>query len=165
MLYGMAAEQAQLFAEMGHRVRIYTPFGELIPGMAYLVRRLLENTSNDSFLRHSLTDSVSAEELMRPPTGQRSEVKDQRPEIANTQVPNLESQIENQKSKIEYPMFRNEPPTDFSQAANRQAFQEALDDVNKQLGQDYPLVIRGRVVETKGSLISRNPSHRSQVVG
>ena len=42
----------------GHRVRIYTPFGELIPGMAYLVRRLLENTSNDSFLRQSFTEHI-----------------------------------------------------------------------------------------------------------
>ena len=63
----MAEEQAQLFAERGHRVRIYTPFGELIPGMAYLVRRLLENTSNDSFLRHAYDTSVSIEELLRRP--------------------------------------------------------------------------------------------------
>lgn len=67
MLYGMAEEQAQLFAERGHRVRIYTPFGELIPGMAYLVRRLLENTSNDSFLRHAYDTSVSIDELLRKP--------------------------------------------------------------------------------------------------
>ncbi len=32
------------------------PYGELIPGMAYLVRRLLENTSNDSFLRASFAE-------------------------------------------------------------------------------------------------------------
>jgi RHH-type proline utilization regulon transcriptional repressor/proline dehydrogenase/delta 1-pyrroline-5-carboxylate dehydrogenase len=67
MLYGMAEEQAQLFAERGHRVRIYTPFGELIPGMAYLVRRLLENTSNDSFLRHAYDTSVSLDDLLRKP--------------------------------------------------------------------------------------------------
>ncbi len=67
MLYGMASEQAEIFAEMGHRVRIYTPFGELIPGMAYLVRRLLENTSNDSFLRHSLAENVTVETLMAKP--------------------------------------------------------------------------------------------------
>ena len=29
----------------------YCPVGDLVAGMAYLVRRLLENTSNDSFLR------------------------------------------------------------------------------------------------------------------
>jgi RHH-type proline utilization regulon transcriptional repressor/proline dehydrogenase/delta 1-pyrroline-5-carboxylate dehydrogenase len=67
MLYGMAEEQAQLFSERGHRVRVYTPFGELIPGMAYLVRRLLENTSNDSFLRHAYDTSVSINDLLRRP--------------------------------------------------------------------------------------------------
>ena len=36
---------------MNKRVRTYSPIGDLIAGMAYLVRRLLENTSNDSFLR------------------------------------------------------------------------------------------------------------------
>jgi RHH-type proline utilization regulon transcriptional repressor/proline dehydrogenase/delta 1-pyrroline-5-carboxylate dehydrogenase len=68
MLYGMAEEQAQLLSEQGHRVRIYTPFGELIPGMAYLVRRLLENTSNDSFLRHTYDANVRAEELLQKPS-------------------------------------------------------------------------------------------------
>ncbi|MEZ6056189.1 MAG: proline dehydrogenase family protein [Planctomycetaceae bacterium] len=67
MLYGMAEEQQQLFSEMGHRVRVYTPFGEPIPGMAYLVRRLLENTSNDSFLRHAYDDQVNVDDLFRRP--------------------------------------------------------------------------------------------------
>ena len=31
-------------------MRTYCPVGDLVAGMAYLVRRLLENTSNDSFL-------------------------------------------------------------------------------------------------------------------
>jgi RHH-type transcriptional regulator, proline utilization regulon repressor / proline dehydrogenase / delta 1-pyrroline-5-carboxylate dehydrogenase len=30
-------------------MREYCPVGELLPGMAYLVRRLLENTSNEGF--------------------------------------------------------------------------------------------------------------------
>ena len=34
----------------GLRVRTYCPVGDLVAGMAYLVRRLLENTSNESFL-------------------------------------------------------------------------------------------------------------------
>ncbi|MBI5742894.1 MAG: proline dehydrogenase family protein, partial [Candidatus Niyogibacteria bacterium] len=34
----------------GYPVRVYTPCGELVPSMAYLVRRLLENTSQQSFL-------------------------------------------------------------------------------------------------------------------
>jgi len=68
MLYGMAEEQQQLFTELGHRVRVYMPFGEAIPGMAYLVRRLLENTSNDSFLRHAYDTSVNVADLLQSPT-------------------------------------------------------------------------------------------------
>ena len=67
MLYGMAEEQQQLFSELGHRVRVYMPFGEAIPGMAYLVRRLLENTSNDSFLRHAYDTDVDVADLLRSP--------------------------------------------------------------------------------------------------
>ena len=62
-------------------------------------------------------------------------------------------------------MFRNEPPTDFSLAANRKAFQEALNDVNNQLGEEYPLVINGRVIETKAAIVSTSPSHKGQMVG
>ena len=47
MLYGMADPEKQAIVELGQRMRIYMPYGELIPGMAYLVRRLLENTSNE----------------------------------------------------------------------------------------------------------------------
>src|SRR5262249_26285797 len=40
-LYGMAQPLVRALTERGERVRIYMPFGELIPGMAYLVCRLL----------------------------------------------------------------------------------------------------------------------------
>ncbi|HVJ85056.1 MAG TPA: proline dehydrogenase family protein [Caulifigura sp.] len=72
MLYGMADNQAQLFGEQGYRVRIYTPFGETLPGMAYLVRRLLENTSNDSFLRHTYDRSLELEKLLGRPGAQQA---------------------------------------------------------------------------------------------
>src|SRR5213078_3899036 len=44
LLYGMAGPIKRALVEMGYRVREYCPVGELLPGMAYLVRRLLENT-------------------------------------------------------------------------------------------------------------------------
>ncbi|WP_437200962.1 proline dehydrogenase family protein [Planctomicrobium sp. SH664] len=68
MLHGMADEMQQLLSERGHRVRIYTPFGELLPGMSYLVRRLLENTSNESFLRHAYHSGLSIDHLLRNPS-------------------------------------------------------------------------------------------------
>ena len=41
MLYGMGDPIKAALAELGYFLRIYTPFGEMIPGMAYLVRRIL----------------------------------------------------------------------------------------------------------------------------
>lgn len=149
MLYGMAKDQAQLFRELGHRVRIYTPFGELIPGMAYLVRRLLENTSNDSFLRHSLAEDIPREKLMAKPSATLS--TDQATDEASTATT--------------APVFTNEPPLDFSNGEVREEFQAAVDSVAEEFGRDYFVVIDGKRVETRGQLVSRNPSHKNQIVG
>jgi RHH-type proline utilization regulon transcriptional repressor/proline dehydrogenase/delta 1-pyrroline-5-carboxylate dehydrogenase len=145
MLYGMGAEQAELFSEQGHRVRIYTPFGELIPGMAYLVRRLLENTSNDSFLRASFAENVSIEELLMKPALRA---------VAQPAVPSVTAEDK----------FLNEPCTDFSREENRQAMQHAVEGVESDLGEEIPLVIGGKRIDTKQTIVSRNPSRRKQVV-
>jgi RHH-type proline utilization regulon transcriptional repressor/proline dehydrogenase/delta 1-pyrroline-5-carboxylate dehydrogenase len=50
VLRGLGDELQDALAHLGLRVRTYCPIGNLVAGMAYLVRRLLENTSNDSFL-------------------------------------------------------------------------------------------------------------------
>ena len=50
ILRGLGDELQASLAANGLRVRAYCPVGDLVAGMAYLVRRLLENTSNDSFL-------------------------------------------------------------------------------------------------------------------
>src|SRR5262249_41686232 len=67
LLYGMGAPIKRALVEMGYRVREYCPVGELLPGMSYLVRRLLENTSNEGFLRAKFAENVSEEELLRDP--------------------------------------------------------------------------------------------------
>jgi len=50
VLRGLGDELAEALAKQGLRVRSYCPVGDLVAGMAYLVRRLLENTANESFL-------------------------------------------------------------------------------------------------------------------
>lgn len=50
VLYGMGDDIRRAVRAEGFPVRVYTPCGELISSMAYLVRRLLENTSQQSFL-------------------------------------------------------------------------------------------------------------------
>jgi RHH-type proline utilization regulon transcriptional repressor/proline dehydrogenase/delta 1-pyrroline-5-carboxylate dehydrogenase len=67
MLFGMADPIKDVLVGMGHRVRVYTPYGELLPGMAYLVRRLLENTANESFLRASFSEHIPEEQLLLDP--------------------------------------------------------------------------------------------------
>ncbi|MBC8200770.1 MAG: bifunctional proline dehydrogenase/L-glutamate gamma-semialdehyde dehydrogenase [Planctomycetes bacterium] len=67
MLRGMADQlKAGVLAD-GLRLREYVPVGEMIPGMAYLVRRLLENTSNESWLRSSFMDNADASVLLASP--------------------------------------------------------------------------------------------------
>jgi len=67
MLRGMADQLKSGVLEEGLRLREYVPVGEMIPGMAYLVRRLLENTSNESWLRSSFVDDADASVLLGSP--------------------------------------------------------------------------------------------------
>ena len=53
--------------ERGERVRVYLPVGDLLPGMSYLIRRLMENTSNTSFLRQTYADRKDIAHLIQPP--------------------------------------------------------------------------------------------------
>jgi proline dehydrogenase len=66
VLRGLGDPLGAALARQGLRVRAYCPVGDLVAGMAYLVRRLLENTSNDSFLA-AQAHGVALEELLAPP--------------------------------------------------------------------------------------------------
>src|SRR5215471_8861237 len=67
MLYGMAEPIHAAMRRLGMRLRVYAPVGELVPGMAYLVRRLLENTSNESFVRQRFAEGRDLDLLLRAP--------------------------------------------------------------------------------------------------
>jgi RHH-type proline utilization regulon transcriptional repressor/proline dehydrogenase/delta 1-pyrroline-5-carboxylate dehydrogenase len=66
VLRGLGDELQHALAKQGFRVRVYCPVGDLVAGMAYLVRRLLENTSNESFLNEQAR-GVPLEELLAAP--------------------------------------------------------------------------------------------------
>ena len=66
VLRGLGDPLQTALAANGLRVRTYCPVGDLVAGMAYLVRRLLENTSNDSFL-HEQGAGVPLERLLAAP--------------------------------------------------------------------------------------------------
>jgi RHH-type transcriptional regulator, proline utilization regulon repressor / proline dehydrogenase / delta 1-pyrroline-5-carboxylate dehydrogenase len=158
MLYGMADPIKDALVSLGQRVRVYTPYGQLLPGMAYLVRRLLENTANESFLRASFIERVSEEQLLMNPLkrGQRTEDRGQKEKNGPPDGKGPRAWPEH---------FHNEPISDFSREAARQAMQRALDEVKGQLGRRYPAVIGGRAVETPGTIDSVDPCHHQRVVG
>ncbi len=64
MLYGMGDSYKKAIRHLGIGVREYSPIGEVIPGMAYLVRRLLENSTNEGFLRNINTNKKDREQLL-----------------------------------------------------------------------------------------------------
>jgi proline dehydrogenase len=66
VLRGLGDELQDALAARGFRVRTYCPVGDLVAGMAYLVRRLLENTSNESFL-HEQARGTPLDVLLAPP--------------------------------------------------------------------------------------------------
>ncbi len=66
VLRGLGDELQEALASQGLRVRAYCPVGDLVAGMAYLVRRLLENTSNESFLFEQ-AQGTPLEELLAAP--------------------------------------------------------------------------------------------------
>jgi len=130
MLYGMGDVEKEVFTQMGYRLRVYMPFGELIPGMAYLVRRLLENTSNDSFLKSAFTDEAATEVLLMNPIehGRRQMAGGGREGAKPNGAP-AEGSLDDEADP-----FRNEPLTDFARAEARESFLAALADVRGQLG-------------------------------
>ena len=151
MLYGMGDEFKQVLVGLGRRVRIYTPYGQLLPGMAYLVRRLLENTSNESFLRATESGDISEETLLKTPA----------PSAARAPQPSTNGHA----SHGGHAKFHNDPPSDFSREDVRQKMRAALDRVKGEFGKTYPLVIDGESITTPDTVSSLNPSHTSQVVG
>ncbi len=62
-------------------------------------------------------------------------------------------------------VFKNEPLTDFTKAANKKAMEQAMAKVKPLLGKEYPIVIGGEEIFTQNKLTSLNPSRPSEVAG
>src|SRR5208337_92216 len=67
VLYGMGEPVRSALRKAGLHVRVYCPVGEMLQGMSYLVRRLLENTANESFLMQAFSQKLPREDLLRNP--------------------------------------------------------------------------------------------------
>ena len=154
LLYGMAEPVHAALTDMGLRVRVYAPVGELVPGMAYLVRRLLENTSNESFVRHRFAEGRDLDELVAPPTVDEaalpaavSEPEPREPTDAAAPTP-----------------FSNEPRAELRRPAPRARLRDAAEQVAAGLGFTASVLIEGRAITTGDELVSVDPGRTDVVV-
>ncbi len=141
MLFGMAGPIRDALRQMGYRVRVYAATGGLEAGTGYVMRRLLENTSETSFLRRYFSGDVEEAVLQGtlPSAGP--------PEESGTHP------------------FRNEPLLDFSREANRSGTAAALAAWRDRFGRLYPL---NPAIATGGPsafIRSLNPANPANVVG
>ncbi len=143
-LHGMADPVKRALLSAGMPTRMYVPVGKLLPGMAYLVRRLLENTSNESFLLRSFAIGDSPEELLRKPDARVS---------AEAPCP---SPAEDG--------FRNEPPLDWTLEENRSDFAQALAAVRSRAPARTGLFLNGEEVSSGQQIESVNPSNPDETV-
>ncbi|QSJ18101.1 L-glutamate gamma-semialdehyde dehydrogenase [Nostoc sp. UHCC 0702] len=145
VLYGMGDKLAKALVDRGYRVRVYCPYGELLPGMAYLIRRLLENTANSSFLRQNL-ENRPVEELIAMP---------------DIDLPHAKAQ----RRKDEGAGFVGVADTDYAEEEERKVADEAFVSVRREFGRRYLPLINGEYVQTQVSVDSVNPSRFSEVIG
>ncbi|MCB9846296.1 MAG: bifunctional proline dehydrogenase/L-glutamate gamma-semialdehyde dehydrogenase [Phycisphaeraceae bacterium] len=132
MLHGMADQLKYAASEMGLRVREYVPVGEMIPGMAYLVRRLLENTSNESWLKAGFLDNADPSALLARPGAVGADAR-ANGEAAGEAKPDLYMQAAERhrlspavEGVGDGKAFVNEPVRDFANASQREAFGAAV---------------------------------------
>jgi len=110
----MAEPVRQAIIQNGQRVRVYLPVGELLPGISYLIRRLMENTSNTSFLRQTYAEKKDVESLIRAPVPAKPVTK-----LLDFAAARRE--------------FCNQAPIDFSSEENRERFAAALGAVRGEM--------------------------------
>jgi len=146
MLYGMADTLKHALINLNYRLRVYVPFGETLPGMAYLVRRLLENSSGQSLLDSGFgAQDLSLKNFSFMPPGETSS--------------SVQLKAVYQKRFINHPLLR------FTDIKQRDDFAESIKQAETTLGESFPLIINGREINTDDHIQSFNPADPSQLIG
>ncbi len=151
MLAGMAEPIQAAVCRLGIRLRVYAPIGELVPGMAYLVRRLLENTSNESFVRQRFAEGRRLDDLLAPP--------------AVDSLPGPPSPVRRAPTDpAAVGAYEPEPVAEWRREPVRSAFARAVAEAGAGPVIEVPAVVDGRRVRTPEVIESLDPAHHSVVV-
>ena len=152
LLYGMAEPIRKTLVEAGRRVRLYCPYGSMVPGMAYLVRRLLENTANQGFLRLMFAKGEGAAVLLQDPLERMSGGEAAQRRLWVQGPPGEDG-------------FINAPAVDFSKEEERARFAAAVSEVRRrQAGAACDLFIDGSDRRTKDIIPSTNPADPAEII-
>ena len=152
MLHGMADQLKHAAAELGLRMREYVPVGEMIPGMAYLVRRLLENTSNESWLKAGFMDNADVATLLRAPgpkVGGAGASTAAMPADWMDVAPERHALSPAPKGVGNGRAFFTEPMRDFSEKSQRERFGAAV------VRATVPRVANDRTIDQAGAMVGR----------
>jgi len=174
MLTGMGNPLKRAMVAMKQRLRVYAPCGDQMTGMAYFIRRLIENTANESFLRQTFSENTPVQTLLQDPAENPTpdtplprpfiQDPDENVALAITVAP-ASRRWSSQSGNHDMTPFENEADVDFSLAENRRAMEDALHSVQSQCGRKFPAIIGNTPVETADWFDSRNPSDPTQIVG
>jgi RHH-type proline utilization regulon transcriptional repressor/proline dehydrogenase/delta 1-pyrroline-5-carboxylate dehydrogenase len=152
MLHGMAENLRNAWKKHNLRLRLYSPVGEIVPGMAYLVRRLLENTSSESFLRQSFANGAAKEKMLTDPA-------------LLAQGPSPTADVPARSSEYgELGPFANEPPVDWDTATHA-AFVAALENTREAFPRRVAPIVNGKPVAGPERIVSTDPNRPQRVVG
>lgn len=116
MLYGMGNGPKHAALKQELRLREYVPVGQMIPGMAYLVRRLLENTSNESWMMKGFDKDLDAGVLFASPHQSDADASSAGAQPSGVELLAGVEGVDQGKP------FTNEPMRDFSEQAQREVF-------------------------------------------
>ena len=136
----------------GVRCRIYAPVGAHHDLLAYLVRRLLENGANSSFVNQIVDESVSAEEIARDPV---AAVEDFGGAVANPAIA--------APPTIFMPARRNAKGWDLTDPLTVDAVEAARAPFRTARWEARPLIAGD--VQGAGSADVRNPARPDEIVG
>ena len=152
-LHGMGNELYDtLLQQPGFACRTYAPVGEHADLLAYLVRRLLENGANTSFV-HRLSDPRFADSLLADPAEQANACLNQK--ASQPPCIPLPSQL--------YPTHLNSLGVDFSNPASVAPLQTALTHSQRELWHAAP-VINGQIISGPQTPVS-NPAKLNETIG
>jgi RHH-type proline utilization regulon transcriptional repressor/proline dehydrogenase/delta 1-pyrroline-5-carboxylate dehydrogenase len=165
LLEGMANGMREALRSLGAPVLAYAPVVEddaLNSAVAYLIRRLDENTAPENYLRHAFSLSVGDAEWQRQVGSFRRAHAARERTSASPRVP-FDRFAEPRDLPLDAP-FLNEPDSDFAAAGNRARVRAALDELAALPRWSFSSVIAGNVERTGETLADGFDPSRPGVV-